>query len=220
MKLLFLTFIVLMTVKIARAQKKAPPTLLDFAGVESRAAKLSESVLVIIDAQKEFTDGKLKLSGIAAATREARKILDRARRLGIPIIHVRHRNKAGAALFDPDSKFVEEIDLLKAESGEIIVSKTMANAFFGSTLEAEINKTGRKNLVIFGYMTHMAVDATVRAALERGFKTTVVGDACATRALADGYGKVISAAQIHAASLAALRDRFAAVVKSETEIPD
>lgn len=96
----------------------------------------------------------------------------------------------------------------------------MANAFVRSSLDVELQKTGRNNLVIFGYMTHMAVDATVRAALERGFKTTVIGDACATRDLADGYGNIIPAAQIHAATLAALRDRFAAVVKSGDEVPD
>lgn len=209
-----------MTVKITNARTTEPKTLLDFAGVESTPAKLSESVLIIIDAQKEFTEGKLKLSGATAAIKEARKILERARRLGIPVIHVRHRNKAGAALFNPETKFVEDIDLLKPESREAIVNKTMANAFFDSTLEAEIQKTGKKNLLVIGYMTHMAVDATVRAALERGYKTTVVGDACATRDLSDGYGNVIPAAQVQTAALAALRDRFAAVIKSESELLD
>jgi nicotinamidase-related amidase len=221
MKILFLTFIALiMTVKITDAQTREPKTLLDFAGVESKPGKLSESVLVIIDAQKEFTEGKLPLKNLTAALREASSLLARARRLGIPIIHVRHRNKPGAALFNPETKFVEDIDLLKPENGEIVVDKSMANAFFGSTLDAEIQKTGKKRLVVFGYMTHMAVDATVRAALERGYQTTVVGDACATRDLSDGYGKTIPAGQVQAATLAALRDRCAAVVKSEAEIPD
>ena len=100
------------------------------------------------------------------------------------------------------------------------MSKTMANCFFNSTLDEEIAKTGRKDLVVFGYMTHMAVDATVRAALERGFRTTVVGDACATRDLSDGYGKVVPAPEVHLATLAILRDRFAAVVRSEAEVPN
>ncbi len=221
MKILFLTIIgLILTVKMTAAQTNQPKTLLEFAGFESNPAKLSDSVLVMIDAQKEFTEGKLKLSGIDAATKEARKILDRARLLGTSIIHVRHQNKPGAALFDPASKFVEGIDLLKPEKGEIIVNKGMANAFAGSTLDAEIQKSGKKNLIVVGYMTYMAVDATVRAALERGFQTTVIGDACATRDLADGYGTVISAAQIQTATLAALRDRFAAVIKSETELLD
>src|ERR1043165_5152515 len=109
-----------MTVEITNAQTNQPKTLLEFAGVESKPGNLSESVLVIIDAQKEFTTGKLKLPGIETATGEARKLLDRARKLGIPIIHVRHRNKPGAALFDPDSKFTEDIDLLKPGSGEVV----------------------------------------------------------------------------------------------------
>ena len=124
-----------MTVEIANAQTNQPKTLLEFAGVESKPGNLRESVLVIIDAQKEFTTGKLKLPGIETATGEARKILDRARKFNIPVIHVRHHNKPGAALFDPDSKFAEDINLLKPESGEIIVNKSMANAFVAKPFE-------------------------------------------------------------------------------------
>ncbi|HEY8562471.1 MAG TPA: cysteine hydrolase family protein [Pyrinomonadaceae bacterium] len=221
MESLFLAFIAsLLTVKMNQARNGEVKTLLEFAGVESKPGRLSESALVIIDAQKEFTDGKLGLRGLDAALREARKVLDRARRLGVPVIHVRHVNKPGAALFDPESESVAGIDLLGARGGEAIVEKTFANAFFDSTLDAEIRKTGRKNLIVFGYMTHMAVDATVRAALERGYRTTVVGDACATRDLAGAGGRLIPAAQVHAVTLAALRDRFAAVVESGSELPD
>lgn len=35
----------------------------------------------------------------------------------------------------------------------------------------------------------------------------------------NGYGNVVSAGQIHKAMLAALRDRFAAVIKSAGELP-
>jgi len=213
-----------MTTKTTIAQtnntQTAPQTLLEFAGVQMKPSRLSESVLVMIDAQKEFTEGKLMLPEIEAALKEARKLLDRARKAGIPVIHVRHRNKSGAALFNPDTKFVEPIDLLLPQAGEIIVNKSMANAFADSRLDEELNKTARKKLIIFGYMTHMAVDATVRAALERGFQTTIVGNACATRDLSDGYGSVIPARQVHQTSLAALRDRFAFVVRSEIEIAD
>ena len=201
-------------------QADPPKTLLDFAGVLSEANRLSESILVIIDAQKEFSEGKISLCGLDAALVEASQLLERARKLKAPVIHVTHQNKAGAASFESGSKYVEIINDLRPKDGEVVLAKTMANSFHNSTLEAEIEKTGRKNLVVFGYMTHMAVDATVRAALERGYKTTVVGDASATRDLGDGYGNVIPAMQIHAATLAILRDRFAAVVHSEREVPD
>ncbi|MEP7077008.1 MAG: cysteine hydrolase family protein [Acidobacteriota bacterium] len=201
-------------------QTDQPKTLLEFAGLRFEPGRLSESVLVIIDAQKEYSEGKVPLVGFDAALREAAKLLGRARDLGSPVIHVTHENKAGSALFEAGSKFVEVIDVLGPLDSEVVIAKTMANSFFNSTLDDEIRKTGRTSLVVIGYMTHMAVDATVRAALERGVTTTVVGDACTTRDLADGYGSVIAAEDVHAATLAALRDRFAAVVRSVSEVPD
>jgi nicotinamidase-related amidase len=63
-------------------------------------------------------------------------------------------------------------------------------------------------------MTSMCVDATVRAAVDLGFETTVVHDACATCDLEFG-GQAVPAASVHAAFLAALADGYAAVVSSD-----
>jgi len=63
-------------------------------------------------------------------------------------------------------------------------------------------------------MTSMCVDATVRAAVDLGFDTTVAHDACATCDL-DFDGVSIPAASVHAAFLAALADGYAAVVATD-----
>ena len=42
---------------------------------------------------------------------------------------------------------------------------------------------GVKKLVLAGFMTHMCVSSTARAALDLGFQTTVPADASATRDL-------------------------------------
>lgn len=77
-----------------------------------------------------------------------------------------------------------------------------------------------KNEFVVGYMTHMCVSSTVRAALDRGYRTTVVANATATRDLPDGSGGAVSAQDVQRASLAALADRFAAVVKTAKELPE
>jgi nicotinamidase-related amidase len=69
-------------------------------------------------------------------------------------------------------------------------------------------------LVVCGMMTSMCVDATVRAAVDVGFDTTVAADACATCEL-DFGGVAIPAASVHAAFLAALADGYAAVVSTD-----
>jgi nicotinamidase-related amidase len=62
-------------------------------------------------------------------------------------------------------------------------------------------------------MTHMCVDASVRHAADQGFKVTLLGDACATRAQSYG-GEKVPARQVHAAFLAALNGFYARVIDS------
>lgn len=59
----------------------------------------------------------------------------------------------------------------------------------------------------------MCVSATVRAALDLGYRTTLVAAATATRDLPDPAGGVVTADALQRAELAALADRFAVVVK-------
>ena len=78
----------------------------------------------------------------------------------------------------------------------------------------ELRKAGVDEVVVCGMMTSMCVDATVRAAVDLGFATTVAHDACATCEL-DFGGVPIPAASVHAAFLAALADGYAAVVSTD-----
>ena len=68
-------------------------------------------------------------------------------------------------------------------------------------------------LIIAGFMTHMCVSSTARAALDLGYPVIIPGDACATRSLPTPDGE-IAAADVHRAELAALADRFAWVVST------
>ena len=67
-------------------------------------------------------------------------------------------------------------------------------------------------------MTHVCVNSTARAAFNHGYRATVVGNATATRSLANPTGGVISAKDMHEASLTALHDIFAVVVPSADDI--
>ena len=78
---------------------------------------------------------------------------------------------------------------------------------------------GRTQLVIAGFMTHMCVSSTARAAVDLGYKATVAADAAATRDLPDPMGGVIAADALHRAALAELADRFA-VVATVDQIPE
>lgn len=189
----------------------APRTLLQMAGAPLDPGKFSESAVVVIDAQNEYVNGKLPLVGIAQALDNIAILLKAARAAGAPIIHVQHKGRAGG-LFDPAADAFKLAPQAASEAGEAIVEKPLPNAFAQTNLQELLAKTGRKSLIVAGFQTHMCVSSTVRAALDLGYRTTVVADAVATRDLPDPTGgPALSAAELHRAALAGLADRFAIV---------
>src|SRR5690349_14190012 len=81
--------------------------------------------------------------------------------------------------------------------------KRLPNAFAGTGLEAAVRATGRRELILAGFMTHMCVSSTARAALDLGYRTTIVAGATATRDLPDPTGLgVVPAADVQCAALA------------------
>jgi len=173
---------------------------------------LALSTLLVIDAQTEYVDGSLPLSGIAAATDELARLLDLARRHHVPVIHIHHHGPRGGGLFDPAGPFAAPIPALAPIENETIIVKALPNSFAGTDLAERLRASGRPELIIAGFATHMCVSATARAALDHGFRTTIVAAACATRDLPDPAGGVIAAETLHRVELAALNDRFAVVV--------
>lgn len=189
-----------------------PRTLLEMAGAEPSPAPLDQCALVMIDCQREYADGALKLAGVDAALAEGARLLTLARDRGVPVVHIQHQGRAGG-LFDPDGPHHAFCDAVAPIDGETVLAKTLPNAFTGTELEARLEAAGRKHLIVGGFMTHMCVSSTVRSAADdHGLGCTVVAGACATRDLPDGTGGVVGAADLHRAALAALADRYALVV--------
>lgn len=195
-----------------------PKTLFEMAGAKQESVRLSDSVLLIIDAQREYVDGALPLVGVEAAIAEIAQLLVRARKSGTPIIHVMHKGRG--ALFNPDSRYFEIVAPLHPKTGETVIEKMRVSAFADTGLEEAVQRTGRKNLIIVGFMTHNCVSSTARAARDLGYGVTIVADATATRGLPDGKGGIFPAASLQAASLAALADRTAWVVKKAQDIQE
>lgn len=215
-----LFFILTATFMPAILPAASPPTLLDLAGVPSVAGRLSESVVIVIDAQREYVDGKLPLNQVAGALHQTQRLLERARRMHVPIIHIRQISAPGRGIFDPNEAMVQFAPEAMPLPEEPVVTKKLPNAFAGTTLDERLRPIGRKELIISGYMTHMCVSATARSALDHGYHATVIADACATRDLPAIAGKVVPAATVHEVALAELSDRFATIVPTLDVIAD
>jgi nicotinamidase-related amidase len=189
-----------------------PKSLLQMAGASLAPSTFSNAALVVIDAQLEYRTGGLPLKGIDAAVAEIEVLLGLAREAGAPIFHVMHQGKAGGVLFDPEGPYFPIIPGLRPVATEAVVKKALPNSFAKTDLNDLIAKTGRKELIIAGFMTHLCVSATTRAALDLGYRSTVVASACATRDLPNPLGGLATAEMVHEGTLAALADRFAIVV--------
>ncbi|WP_050404057.1 cysteine hydrolase family protein [Bradyrhizobium embrapense] len=187
-------------------------TLMQLAGIDLTLPRLGDSCLVLIDIQNEYLAGPLALPDAGPAIARATALLGRARESGAAIIHIAHKGAPGS-LFDRSAERGAIIAPLSPRPGEIVIEKQLPNAFAGTDLNAQLAATGRKELVLAGFMTHMCVSSTARAALDLGFRTTIDADSCATRDLPDGKGGTIAARLIHDIALAELSDRFAIIAR-------
>jgi nicotinamidase-related amidase len=172
--------------------------------------------LVIVDIQNDyFPGGKNPLDRPEAAAAKARELLDAFRASGEPLVHIQHVWDApDAAYLAPGTDGFEIHELVQPAGGETVIQKANPNSFLDTPLEQHLRHAGVDSVVVCGMMTSMCVDATVRAAADLGFETTVVHDACATMPLEFG-GRTVAAPDVHAAFIAALGDGYAAVASAD-----
>jgi nicotinamidase-related amidase len=168
--------------------------------------------LIVVDLQNEYLPtGKLPLSGIEAAVDNAVKVIADARNKGIPVFHIRHEFvNDEAPVFVPGTDGVEIQAAVAPRDNEAVIVKNHINAFRETDLQQQLEAQGVQEVVVIGAMSHMCIDAVVRAAVDMGYEATVLHDACATLDLSFN-GVDVSAAQAHAAMMAAFEFGYATV---------
>lgn len=185
-------------------------TLRDLMGLGHEPGTLDHAALVMIDCQNTYREGLMQLVGVEAALLEARRVLDRARELGRPVIHIQHDAGPGTP-YDVSARIGRIADIVAPLPGETVITKTYPNSFVQTTLDETLKELGVKQLVLAGFMTHMCVNSTARGAFNLGYSPTVVASATATRDLPLPGGGIVRADALQAASIAALGDLFAAI---------
>jgi nicotinamidase-related amidase len=194
-----------------------PKTLLELSGASLAPAKVQSAALVLIDFQNEYLSGPISLGSAAGAVASAARLLELARQNKAPIVHVAHAGRAGG-LFDRDADRGQIVKELVPRSGEQLIEKRLPNAFAGTNLDSVLAGLSRKELIIAGFMTHMCVSSTARAALDAGYRVTIDANSCATRDLPDGRGGIVQAHTLHEVSLVELSDRFAIISRDQSEL--
>lgn len=189
----------------------ASTTLRELTGMGYTPATIGQSALILIDCQNTYREGVMQLEGVEPALVECQSLLQRFRDAGRPVIHIQHDAGEGTP-YDVKARIGAIADVVAPAAGEPVIVKAYPSSFEKTNLDELLKGYGVTELTLAGFMTHVCVNSTARAAFNHGYKPTVVASATATRSLPNPTGGVVEARDLHHASLAALHDIFAVVV--------
>lgn len=168
----------------------------------------------------------VRSSGVLA---NAARAIAQARRWGVMVIHVlaaydgNYRGHiANNALFRTVVQrhaFVrgnlgwEPCAEMQPDSNEAVIEHSRISAFSGTDLSALLRAHGIMNLAITGVATNVAVDHTVRDAVQEGFNTYLLEDCCcsSTQAFHDAAMMTLAALSTHVMT----HDRFLALLEAK-----
>jgi ureidoacrylate peracid hydrolase len=159
------------------------------------------TVLVIIDAQRDFLDpdgwyakSGVDISHMRRVIGPTKELLEAARRAGVPVVWTRHGYKDGTdgGPFMELRPFLRDgglrqgtwgydiLDGLETADGDWFVEKSRLSAFFNTNLELVLRSLRAETMLITGVLTNQCVAATSKDAMFRDFKPIVVEECTGT----------------------------------------
>src|SRR5579883_2671299 len=172
-------------------------------------------VLLIIDLQRAIDHPKWRRHGDRNnpnAERNIERLLALWRGRKLPIFHIRHDSTEPDSPYRPDQPGNDFKKEAIPMPGEPVIGKMTNSAFIGTDLEQRLRAAECTALFICGVITNNSVEATVRMAGNLGFTTCLVEGACFTFAKRDRAGRVWSADEVHALSLANMDGEYCTVL--------
>lgn len=174
-------------------------------GAQLLKVRSDRAAVVVIDMQNDFCDpagyyagSGRDVSALRGAVRPVRRLLDRARGAGMPVVFTklvhdaargamqeRHRLvprrwTARGARLQPGSRGAQIVDELAPRPGELVVEKAGYSAFDRTGLEQWLRERGVTTVLIAGVVGYACVLATGFAAFDRDFDVVLVADAVAS----------------------------------------
>jgi maleamate amidohydrolase len=154
----------------------------------------AKTAALFIDLQEEHRqDRRYLVAGFDAVLANVRKLQDAARKNGIAVIHSAYIVDAAAenlrpfhpvmadgtsAFSDKDSPLSEICPEVGPAGDETVLVKTEATAFGKGPLARQLGAAGVEWLFIAGVWTEACIDASVKQAVDLGFRVILVKDAC------------------------------------------
>ena len=149
--------------------------------------------LVLIDLQRGITAGQTVPNAAPDVIARAAGLAAACRTRGVMVILVRVDPGPGGALFPrPQAdqprppmtitpEWTELVPELGHQDGDVVITKHQPNAFYGTDLEIHLARRGIRTILLGGISTNIGVEATARAAHERGFEQVFIPEVMAAR---------------------------------------
>jgi nicotinamidase-related amidase len=151
------------------------------------------TALVLIDLQRGIAAGQTVPNAAADVVARAARLAAGCRKRGLLVVLVRVDPGPGGLLVPrPQAdqprapmtitpEWTELMPELGLEASDVVVTKHQPNAFYGTDLEIHLARRGARTILLGGISTNVGVEATARAAHERGFEQIFIPDVMAAR---------------------------------------
>ncbi len=153
------------------------------------------TALVLIDLQRGIVAADTFPNAPRDVVARAARLAAACRDAGATVILVRVDPGPDGALFPrpqadqprpaskPAADFAELMPELGQQPSDVVVAKHQPNAFYATDLEVHLVRRRIRTIVLGGISTNLGVEATARAAHERGYEQVFVPDVMAAREL-------------------------------------
>ncbi|MGH6924434.1 MAG: isochorismatase family protein [Propylenella sp.] len=165
-------------------------------GFGQKIGRGERPALLVVDFVNGFLDPAVFGGGnIVEAAERTKPLLEAARKAGLPIVFTRivyaeDGSDAGVwcekaprlKTLTESSAASQVVDFLAPRTGELVVRKTQASAFFATDLASYLTYRGVDSVIIVGCTTSGCVRATVVDAISHNFRPVVVAECVGDRA--------------------------------------
>jgi nicotinamidase-related amidase len=180
--------------------------------LESDKVPISQSALLVIDAQDSFKVGpRWERRNNHSFEKNVAVLIEAYRAANLPVVFFLHTDNDGP--FARDSPSFKLMEFLKPQKDEPVMIKNTRNCFTSTTLQPYLVEKGVRRLSITGIQMEQCCETTARIAADLGYAVDFVTEATMTFPIPnwDNPGEELGVDAIRERTEYALRRRFARI---------
>ena len=140
----------------------------------------ARTAVLVIDVQAGLFGANPAPFEAEAVIARINEVTAKARLAGAPVIFIQHDGGTNDQDLAPFTHGWKLHPALQVRPADVTLRKTTCDAFYRTSLEAELRSRRITTLLLMGFATDFCVDSTLRSAASKEFSIVVVADAHTT----------------------------------------